>query len=426
MNRLVIIGVVLVLAGLGGGVRDAGAGGIISYELGTSDVGRATAGWAARADDAATLFTNPAGMARLSGRELLIGGQLTYGNFAFTPDGNTTVEGNDGGNAVGAIPVGGMFYTQELGSGWSAGIGAFSYFGLGAEYDDGWVGRYTIKESSLLGFTVMPAISYRVNAHLSFGAGFNWMFGAMEQKTAVKNYVEQTDGEFELSDDTQGFGANAGVLAEFDGTRLGVTYLSQVKLDFEDTPEFTGLGPFTEEALRRAGILGARLDLGMTVPQTLMASAYHELSEDWAVMGNVGWQNWNEFGKVRVAVADTLLSTTTDLQYSDTWHVAVGAEWGGVAPGWLLTGGVAYDSSPMEDEDRTVSLPMAETWRFGVGAEWAKSERVELGFAYELGWLGSMPVDEYRELGNTIVRRVSGEFENALLHMFALNLTWKI
>ena len=53
-------------------VRDAEAGGIILYELGTPDVGRASAGWAARAGDAATLFTNPAGMSRLPGQELLV------------------------------------------------------------------------------------------------------------------------------------------------------------------------------------------------------------------------------------------------------------------------------------------------------------------------------------------------------------------
>ena len=41
------------------------AGGLYLYELGTPDVGTAAAGWAARAQDAATVFTNPAGMTRL-------------------------------------------------------------------------------------------------------------------------------------------------------------------------------------------------------------------------------------------------------------------------------------------------------------------------------------------------------------------------
>ena len=40
----------------------AQAGGLYLYELGTPDVGTAAAGWAARAQDAGTVFTNPAGM----------------------------------------------------------------------------------------------------------------------------------------------------------------------------------------------------------------------------------------------------------------------------------------------------------------------------------------------------------------------------
>ena len=89
---LVVIAVLMVV--LFGGVRDARAGGIILYELGTSDVGRASAGWAARSGDAATLFTNPAGMSRMPDQELLVGGQLMYGNFSFenVPVGRQSIE----------------------------------------------------------------------------------------------------------------------------------------------------------------------------------------------------------------------------------------------------------------------------------------------------------------------------------------------
>jgi long-subunit fatty acid transport protein len=204
---VVFTGLIVLVTGVG---HDVQAAGIILYELGTPDVGRASAGWAARADDAATLFTNPAGMSRLPDHQLLLGGQLTYCSFGFKPNENTAVQGNDGGNPVGSLPGGSVFYTHKLPSGWSVGIGAFSYFGLAAEYEQGWVGRYYTQESTLLGFTLMPAASYRVKEHLSFGAGFNWMFGVLEQKSAIRNIVEQTDGTFKLSDNTQGFGANVG------------------------------------------------------------------------------------------------------------------------------------------------------------------------------------------------------------------------
>ena len=53
----------------------ASAGGLMLYEVGTADVGLASAGYGARAQDASTVFTNPAGMTRLEGTQVLVGAQ---------------------------------------------------------------------------------------------------------------------------------------------------------------------------------------------------------------------------------------------------------------------------------------------------------------------------------------------------------------
>jgi long-chain fatty acid transport protein len=63
------------------GVTPVMAGGLIAYEIGTADVGLASAGYNVRAQDASTVFTNPAGMTRLEGTQLLAAGQLDYGNM---------------------------------------------------------------------------------------------------------------------------------------------------------------------------------------------------------------------------------------------------------------------------------------------------------------------------------------------------------
>ena len=33
------------------------------------------------------------------------------------------------------------------------------------------------------------------------------------------------------------------------------------------------------------------------VLQSVMFSAYHQLTDSWAIMGNIGWQDWSDFGK---------------------------------------------------------------------------------------------------------------------------------
>jgi long-subunit fatty acid transport protein len=69
---------------------EAGAGGIIAYEIGTADVGLASAGYSARAQDASTVLTNPAGMTRLEGNQFLFAGQLDYGRTEFSVGSGTS------------------------------------------------------------------------------------------------------------------------------------------------------------------------------------------------------------------------------------------------------------------------------------------------------------------------------------------------
>ena len=421
MSRLIVCGsfVGLLVAAIAV-EHPARAGGIFLYEQGTREVGLAAAGWAARAGDAATLFTNPAGMSRLHDQQLMVSGQLFYGDFGFHPNENTTVQGNDGGNPVGLFASGSIFYVHEFSPKWSAGVGLFSYFGLSSDYEQGWVGRYYVMESTLIGVTLMPAVSYRLNDQFSFGAGLNVMFGFFDKSMAINNVFQPTDGTFKISDNTPGVGVNLGVLWEInDGRRFGFSYLSPVKLDFKDTPEITGLGSLMQGALQRAGIVGQELDLGMTVPQSLMVSGYEQLNDEWAVMGNVGWQNWDAFGKVDVVVGDTLASITADRNYKDTWHAALGAEWG-VAPRWLVSGGIAYDSSPVSDADRTLDTPMGAVWRFGLGGLWTARQSVEIGFAYELVYIEKLPVDQFR---GPLAGRVAGEFDD-VAYVFAANVQW--
>ena len=91
----------------------AQAGGLYLYELGTPDVGAAAAGWAARAQDASTVFTNPAGMTRLEKSELLVGVQPLYLHAKFSPDSNTTTSGSDG-DASTWLPTTAPWWTTRI------------------------------------------------------------------------------------------------------------------------------------------------------------------------------------------------------------------------------------------------------------------------------------------------------------------------
>jgi len=390
------------------------AGGLELYELGTPDVGLASAGYAARADDASTLFKNPAGMSRLEGLQLQGGLQATYGSVSFTPNANTSNSlGRDGGgNAIGWLPGGSLFITDKLSDQWSVGLGILSYLGLAADYNDHWVGRYYVQNSALLGFSLMPTVSFKANDWLSLGAGLNAMDGAFNEQVAI-NTGSPIDGQMTLKDTTWGFGANAGVLIEpAKGTRFGITYLSRVNLDFSATPSF-----------RLFSLPGASaLDLGVKVPQSVMLSAYQDLNEKWALMADCGWQDWSQFGEVNVGVAGGSVIRTINAHYQDTFHGAFGAQYR-PCEHWQFTGGVAFDSSAVESQYRTITMPMGQAWRFGVGALYHASAKLDLGLAYEYMYGGDLSVDQGQ--AGSQRGRVAGSYNDTWFNFITLNLTYR-
>ena len=139
----------------------AWSAGIMLYEQGTPDVGLASAGQGARAQDAGTVFTNPAGMTQLKDSQLLTGIVPNFGNFTFSPNAKTTLKGTNGGNAAVPLPGGSFFYVHSLTPKLKLGFGSYSYFGAPLEYNLNWVGRYRLQGATMLGLSFQPSLAFR-------------------------------------------------------------------------------------------------------------------------------------------------------------------------------------------------------------------------------------------------------------------------
>ena len=405
------------------------AGGLTMYEIGTADTGLAAAGYAARAGDPGTILTNPAGMTHLKESQVLIGGQVLYGHASFSPDYmNTNVTGSDGGNSIGFLPGLSAFGTYKINNDLSIGLGMCSNFGLGLWYDSNWAGRYYSKEAILMGMSFLPAVAYKVTDQLSVGVALNVMLGYFNTKVAINNVDPRwPDGELDLKDTTVGVGANVGLLYELSrGTRFGVTYNSPVKLNFSAKPEFSTIAPGLSTILLNRGTYFNNLDLGVTVPQGVMTSFYHELNDQWALLGNFGWQNWSQFGELEVSLPSSAGSLTKNLKYNDTWHGALGAQYRLSEP-WLLSCGVAYDSGMLDDSNRSPALPLGWSWRFGTGVQYEWSKSTQLGLAYEYLYSGNPTISKSGQLPVALGGRgdVNGSYPNNSIQFLSANVTWK-
>lgn len=384
------------------------AGGIMAYEVGTADVGLASAGYGARAEDASTVFTNPAGMTRLSGTQVVGAAQLLWSNAKFSIGGGTSPElgGVDGGYLAGSggwFPGGGGFLSYSVSPQLKLGLALAGNFGSVEKYDDDWVGRYYVQQATVLGMSILPSIAYKVNDKLSLGASVNAMYGMYKQQVAINIPdalrpgvvipVQRASGDaqLKLKDETWGWGANLGLLYEADkNTRFGLVWTSQVKLDFSDKAEFTDVGNLGA-SLQARGLLNPTVSVGIKVPQTLMGSFFTQLDDRWALLGSVGWQEWSKFGQVHLGLDSALTSTslTTDIPFKDTWHVALGARYKLSQP-WTLNFGVAYDSGFQNSSQVSPLLPINSAWRFAIGAQNQHSKDLEWGVSAELLYGGSL------------------------------------
>jgi len=406
-------------------VAPALAGGLYLYEVGTPDVGLAAAGYAARAQDASTVFTNPAGMTRLDRPEIQVGVQPMYMNLKFSPNSSTTNTGPDG-DASAWIPAGSMFYVQPLSKDLAFGFGVFGNFGLSLEYEDDWVGRYYGREVTLQGITFMPSVAYRVSPQISIGVGLGAMYATSKNKVALNNrpfdlIPDIPDGQLKLEDNDWGVNGKFGILYEpTKTTRFGATYTTQTVLKFSPDMEWSGLGPGLENALQSRGLRNAQLGLGFRLPQAVMVSAFHDVTDRLALLANVGWEQWSKFGMINIAVTDTDANTTTSLNFKDTWHGALGAQYRVCDP-WRLSAGVAYDSSMINDDQRSPVLPLGDTWRFAVGGQYFWTPKVTVSGAYELVWGGNLPMTVSKPVPGT----VSGEYKDMAIHAIDLTVNYK-
>ncbi|MCP9760477.1 fatty acid transporter [Aquitalea sp. S1-19] len=343
------------------------AGGLYLYEMATEDLGLAGAGSAARAQDASTLASNPAGMTRLDGNQFSAGGQLLYGDLDYEMA-RGRIEGP--GNVIGWLPAASIFYSHSISNDLKAGIGLYGNFGLSLDFGDQWAGRNLVSKATMIGMTLQPTLAYRIDDAWSLGAGLGINYGVFSLTR------DQVGDSGEVTRDDHDWAANAhlGVMYTLSpDTRLGLMWTSEVKYQFD--VDASGQLPLS-------GISWSLpVNAAVSSPQQAMFSVVHALDSRWTLLGNLGWQDWSRFSDMDVSTASRSVSSRLRLQ--DTWHVAAGVQYQWDAQ-TRLNMGIAHDDSMYVDQgDTSLTMPASATWRFGIGAQHALDSNTSLGLAFE-------------------------------------------
>jgi len=410
-------------------------------EQSISGMGTSFAGRSSSADDATTLFGNPAGMSRLKREEVSFGMAAIHaktdiknnsGSFSGPALGGNTLpySGSNDGDMVPftAVPMG--YYVKPIDDKWAAGVGIYVPFGLVTDYESGYQGRYFGNYSEVRVITVQPTVSYRFNDHLSIGFGptINRIDGELQSNSPNPvGPLGSNDGRVKVTGNDTALGFNAGVLYEFTPqTRAGLTYHSKVKYKLEGDTKLSGPG---FDVAGASGKYDASLDLD--TPESVDVSLTHELNDQWTLYGGAMWTRWSRFEAIIIEndgipgpLQGNLAPIVEEQDWHDTWSYAIGAAYK-LNREWTLRTGLAFDQSPTNNLHRSPRIPTGDRTAISFGLAWSPSDDVTVDLAYS--YLREEEVDINRSRtyqGGALEANYDSTFKNRA-HGFGAALSYR-
>ncbi|WP_095125997.1 OmpP1/FadL family transporter [Pseudomonas sp. Irchel s3a12] len=374
------------------------AGGFALNEQSISGMGSGFAGRSSSAEDASTIYGNPAGMARLKREQVSVGAATLFAKSDISRT-RSTFGGNEDGDMVPTTTVPMGYYVKPIDDHWAFGVGFYVPFGLITDYGRGFAGRYYANKSEVTTLTFQPTISYAFNEKVSIGFGptINRISGEISGMVPNPLSPGRNDGKLKSTGDDTALGFNAGVLVQAtDQTRLGLTYHSKVSYHLDAKTKVTD-GIFSV-----LGVSGRNYDASLDVdtPESVDFSVTHQINNDWTLYVGSTWTRWSRFKELTIEnsglpplLSGQLGKISEEQNWHDTWAHAIGAAYQ-LNNQWVLRAGFSVDQSPANNTNRGPRIPTGDRKVLSFGAGWTPVENVTIDLAYSYLWEESVEVND--------------------------------
>lgn len=356
--------------------------------------GNAFTGGEAKAYDAGTVWTNPAGMALLEQSELdssidYIAPHTKFSGTNTNPLTGGYVSGSQGGNALAAAATGASFGVLVLSPRWRVGYSVNAPFGLRGSYDDNFVGRYQSLVTSITSINVGLMLSYKVNEHFAIGGGpvINYAQARLTQalNIPVLSPLTQQDPISDVHGDDVALGYNLGMMYSFsEGTRIGIDYHSRIRHKVNGTLNatipgvYSAISPATAAALNE---YNGPVKTSITLPDSVGIGFYHQINPRWAILGSLEWTDWSLFNQIILKYPSGLPASTIEEHWRNTWFAGIGTNYM-VTPKLMLQCGASFDESPVTSSNRITRTPEGDNYDLGIGLKYALRKNISLQLAY--------------------------------------------
>lgn len=346
----------------------------------------AYAGAAAVAEDASTIFFNPAGMTYLPmGHSVSVAGTVIDRSVKFTNTGTTPMPvinpltglptgafhpvGGNGGDGGGVSLVPAMYYSYAVNQALRFGLGLSVTYGSETEYDNNFAGRFSGRYTSIHQINLNPSVAYKVNDIVSLGFGINFAKSEVEFQQTTP-YVGAPNGI--LKGDDTAWGYNLGAMFQLTpATRVGISYRSSMKFDLEGSQKVAALG------------VNNAITAKLETPDNFSLAVSQKIGERLELLADASWTGWSSVDALSPMLASGARATAP-LRYNfeDTWRFGLGAKYQ-LNERWNLRAGVAYDETPVPDAaSRTMTVPDSDRTWLAFGARWNVTKAASLDFGY--------------------------------------------
>lgn len=389
------------------------AGGFALNEQSASAMGVANAGTAANPENATTVLFNPAGMSQLSGTNLSFGAavldidaEAKEGVVARRKDGSTFSDGRGGDIADPAV-LPNVYVTHEVNDSIDVGFGIHAPYGLAADYEDDFTGRYFADETELTVISFSPTIAVNNGNGLSMGAGINIMY-AEGKLTKFQDYSDVQsgfrqitgdptatfeDGYADIEGDDVAVNFRVGLLYELsERTQFGLTLQTGTEFNLDGDAEVSNVpdvrvnpDPGTRPVLPVIPTgtqtnQTEKVTVPLAIPESATIGVRHQLTDSVTVLAGATYAKWSRFEELDVvsredgqgaisSVNGDPISHVTE-QWQNTWQFNLGGIWQ-ATPEWAFKAGYAYDESPVNEDYVTARIPSNDRHWLTLGAQWA-------------------------------------------------------
>ncbi|MBY7903073.1 OmpP1/FadL family transporter [Vibrio fluvialis] len=366
-------------------------------------LGRAFAGDAVIADNAAVMSRNAAAMALFDKTSLSLGFE-TITSMIEVKDGTYTNAAGQSSNAdyddAGTTSVApNIHLIVPVNEKFAWGIDAYSNFGTKTKYSSSYAGGEFGGETEVLSVNFGLAGSYRLNKQWSFGAGIDVIYGqgTLKRSFSDKYYtgpvVDTTTGMLNALNgydavdvdkaDGWGLGFNVGTVWELDeNNRFGLAYRYSPEITAKDGDK----------------------EVKLPLPDIAEFSGYHRIENtSFALHYSIQYIGWNRFDKIEFKnenVDEKLY------EWQDGWHYSIGGTYY-LNKTWTLRAGYMYDTSA-QDKITSISVPDSDRQWFSTGFTYQVDDQsnVDFGFTYLLG--KDVDVSESTTVSGTTVSTFTG------------------